>query len=169
MWVQQNSGLLILPIDIVDGRLPAVWFSLADEQDQVVDRKEDPPACVVGIVHAADGDGEGWDKECGACKVLEQVAGCENIENRCTNIDKPGEENEVPELAASSCALDDEVLLKCGDIDIYKVLHGASLAWIVRAMNGFAHYPINYRENSHMRNCNARRVPLAIATAGAMF
>ena len=75
---------------------------------------------MVGVMHASDADGECWDKEKCAGNVLEEVARCEDVEDRSTNIDEPGKEDEVPELAACSCALNNEVLLKGGHVHIDK-------------------------------------------------
>lgn len=53
---------------------------------------------MVCVVHAADSNSQGWNEEQDRENVLSEISRQENIGDAGEDIDKPCEENEVPEL-----------------------------------------------------------------------
>lgn len=79
---------------------------------------------MVCVVHAADSNSQGWNKKQNRENVLSEISRQENIGDAGKDIDKPCEENEVPELKACRCTFKVKSSAERCHVDIDKFLHG---------------------------------------------
>lgn len=118
-----NGQILLLLRDLG----PTIWDRWTYQEDEVHNRKEQPPSTMVWVVHAADSGGKGRHKEQDIDDVIDHIPCDEMINDNRYCGRYPAKENEVPVLTTARCPIDRESLVESRCVGLEEVWHLRSL------------------------------------------